>query len=248
MELARQQQDGGTPAQQLEIQKGTVTQYEGAVDSDVAALATAKINLGYTRIVSPITGRAGLRQVDPGNRVSPSDASGIVVITELAPISVIFTALEDDARPIAERLTAGATLPVAAYDRNNVNKLAEGTLLALDNQIDVPTGTVKLRAIFDNKDGALFPNQFVNIQLTLDTLHGQILIPTTAVHRMSGTVPGDYVYLVNRQDSTVSLRPVHLGISDGARIAVTQGVSAGDMVVTGGGDRLRDGAQVLLPR
>jgi multidrug efflux system membrane fusion protein len=238
----------GISAQQVDTQRALVAQYAGTVEADQAALAAAKVNLQYTHIVSPVTGRAGLRQVDQGNYVTPNDANGIVVITQLQPITAIFPVPEDNVSQISRRLTQGATLPVVAYDRSNSDKLAEGKLLTLDNQIDTTTGTVKLKALFDNQDGALFPNQFVNIQLVVDTLHDQVVMPNAAVHRGAPNgVVTPFVYVVNSKTSTVSVRPVTLGALDGERVAVTAGLGAGDVVVTEGGDRLRDGAQVLLP-
>jgi multidrug efflux system membrane fusion protein len=227
-------------------QKAIVAQ--SAVEVDEAALAAAKVNLENTRIVSPVTGVVGLRQVDEGNYVTPADANGIVVVTQQQPITAVFSLPEDNLLPISRRMTAGGTLPVTAWDRSHQTKLGEGKLLALDNQIDTTTGTAKLRAIFDNKDGALFPNQFVNIELVVDTLHDQVVMPTAAAHR--GAAPngvfGTFVYVVNTKTSTVSVRSVTLGTIDGDRVAVTAGLVAGDVVVTEGGDRLRDGAQVLL--
>jgi multidrug efflux system membrane fusion protein len=238
----------GISAQQVDTQKAAVAQYTGTVQSDEASVQAAKVNLGYTHIVSPATGRAGLRQVDQGNYVTPADANGIVVITQLQPITAIFPVPEDNVSQISKRLTAGATLPVVAYDRSNSAKLADGKLLTLDNQIDTTTGTVKLKALFDNHDGALFPNQFVNVQLVVDTLHDQVVMPTAAVHRGAPNgVLADFVYKVNTKDSTVSVQTVQLGASDGDQVVVTSGVAAGDVVVTAGGDRLRDGATVLLP-
>jgi multidrug efflux system membrane fusion protein len=238
----------GISAQQVDTQKALVAQYTGTVEADEASLASAKVNLQYTHIVSPVTGRVGLRQVDQGNYVTPGDANGIVVITQLQPITALFPIPEDNVSQVSRRLTQGATLPVIAYDKGNTDKLAEGKLLTLDNQIDTTTGTVKLRALFDNQDGALFPNQFVNVQLVVDTLHDQVVMPTAAVHRGAPNgIPGTFVYLVDTKASKVSVRPVTLGTQDGERVAVTAGLRAGDVVVTEGGDRLRDGAQVLLP-
>lgn len=238
----------GIPEQQVDTQKALVAQYVGTVEADQAQLQAARVNLAYTHIVSPVSGRVGLRQVDQGNYVTPSDANGIVVITQLQPISVIFPIPEDNVSEVSRRVTAGATLPVIALDRSNSQKLAEGKLETMDNEIDTTTGTVKLRALFDNKDGALFPNQFVNVQLVVDTLHNQILMPAAAVQRGAPNgVESSFVYLVDRKTSTVSVQPVTLGVADGEEVAVTSGVSVGDTVVTEGGDRLRDGAQVLLP-
>jgi len=233
--------------QQLDQQKYLVAQYIGTVASDKAAVEAAQVNLDYCHIVAPVSGRVGLRQVDAGNYVTPSDANGIVVITQLQPITVIFPIAEDYVPEIEKRLAAGATLQVEVYDRSNSNELAVGKLLTLDNQIDATTGTVKLRAIFDNKDNALFPNQFVNVQLVEDVLRQQLVIPGAAVRRgaPNGTL-STFVYVVGPK-STVSVRPIQLGQVDGNNVAVTAGLSSGETVVTDGGDRLRDGAPVLLP-
>ena len=233
--------------QELDTQRSLVHQYEGTVDTDEAAIKAAKVNLAYTHIVSPVNGRVGLRQVDQGNYVTPGDTNGLVVVTELQPITVIFAIPEDNVPAIMQRVQAGATLTVEAYDRSNSTRIAEGKLLTLDNVIDTTTGTIKLRAQFDNKNGALFPNQFVNIQLLQNTLHDQILMPTAAVQRGAPNgVTTTFVYLVNR-DSTVAVRPVTLGVQSGETVSVTEGLAAGDIVVTEGGDRLRDGATVQLP-
>jgi multidrug efflux system membrane fusion protein len=233
--------------QQLDTQRALVDQYKGTIESDEAAINTAQVNLQYTHIVSPVTGRAGLRQVDQGNYVTPGDSNGIVVITQLQPITVIFAVPEDNATRLMQRLHSGATLAVEAFDRTNSSKLADGKVLTLDNQIDTTTGTVKLRALFDNQGGLLFPNQFVNIQLVEDVLRNQTLIPSNAVHRGAPDgVQGTFVYLVN-SDTTVAVHPITLGVADGEQVAVTNGLSPGDVVVTEGGDRLRDGAKVRLP-
>jgi multidrug efflux system membrane fusion protein len=233
--------------QQLDTQRSLVAQYEGTVAGDEAQINTAALNLQYTHIVSPVTGRVGLRQVDQGNYVTPTDANGIVVITQLQPITAIFSVPEDFVPSIVRNLHDGATLTVEAYDRSNSNKLAVGKLLTLDNEIDSTTGTIKLRALFDNKDGLLFPNQFVNIQLISNVLRNQIVMPNAAVHRGAPNgVVGTFVYLV-KADNTVAVRPVTLGTVDGERVAVLAGLAPGDLVVTDGGDRLRDGAAIVLP-
>jgi multidrug efflux system membrane fusion protein len=233
--------------QQLDTQRALVDQYTGTIESDEGQLKTAQVNLTYTKIVAPATGIVGLRQVDQGNYVTPGDANGIVLLNQLQPISVIFAIPEDNVSAIAKRLSAGATLTVEAFDRTNSTKLADGKLLTLDNSIDITTGTVKLRAQFDNADRALFPNQFVNVQLLVDTLHDQVIVPNSAIRRGAPNgVTTDFVYIVNA-DRTVSVHPVTLGVVDGERVAVTKGLSAGDVVVTEGADRLRDGAQVSLP-
>jgi multidrug efflux system membrane fusion protein len=233
--------------QQVDTQKALVDQYIGTVESDAGQVKTASVNLVYTHIDSPVTGRVGLRQVDQGNYVTPGDANGIVVINQLQPITVIFAIPEDNVSALMQKVRSGTALTVEAYDRTNSAKLADGKLLMVDNQIDVTTGTVKLRAQFDNPDGLLFPNQFVNIQLLQDLLQNQIVIPNSAVRRGAPNgVVGTFVYVVN-SDHTVAVRPVTLGVVDGERVAIAKGLNLGELVVTDGGDRLRDGAQVTLP-
>jgi multidrug efflux system membrane fusion protein len=233
--------------QQVDTQRALVDQYEGVVEADQGQIKNAEVNLQYTRIVAPISGRVGLRQVDQGNYVTPGDANGIVVLNQLQPITVLFTIPEDNVPAIAGLLQAHRTLTVEAYDKANNAKLAQGRLLTLDNAIDTTTGTIKLRALFENKDGALFANQFVNVSLLQDTLHDQKIMPNSAVHRGAPNgVVTNFVYLVN-PDATVSVRTVTLGVLDGERVAVLDGLQPGDVVVTEGGDRLRDGAPVLLP-
>jgi multidrug efflux system membrane fusion protein len=233
--------------QQLDTQRALVDQYEGTIQADEGQVKTAQVNLIYTRVVSPVTGRVGLRQVDQGNYVTPGDTNGLVVINQLQPISVLFPIPEDNVLSLMKRVRGGAAMKVEAYDRANSIKLADGKLLTVDNQIDVTTGTVKLRAQFDNADGSLFPNQFVNIQLLQDLLQNQLIIPNSAVRRGAPNgVVTTFVYLVT-PEHTVSVRPVKLGVVDGERVAVIAGLAAGDLVVTEGGDRLRDGAPVLLP-
>jgi membrane fusion protein, multidrug efflux system len=234
--------------QQLDTQRALVDQYAGTIESDEGQLKTAQVNLLYAHIVSPISGRVGLRQVDQGNYVTPGDANGIVVINQVQPITVIFPIPEDNVPAIMKRLNDGAALAVEAYDRTNSAKLADGKLLTLDNAIDTTTGTVKLRALFNNADGTLFPNQFVNVQLLQDLLQHQIIIPNAAVRRGAPNgVMSTFVYVV-KPDRTVAVRPIKLGVVDGERAAITAGLTAGDAVVTEGGDRLRDGAKVLLPQ
>ena len=233
--------------QQVDTQRSLVDQDVGTVASDEAQVKTAKVNLIYCHITSPVTGRVGLRQVDQGNYVTPGDTNGIVVITQLQPITAIFPIPEDNVTKVMQRLHDGASLAAEAYDRTNSTKLATGQVLTVDNQIDVTTGTVKLRALFDNKDNMLFPNQFINIQLLVDDLKNQVVMPNAAVHRGAPNgVAATFVYLVNADD-TVSVRPVTLGVVDGENVGVTAGVTPGAVVVTEGGDRLRDGAQVSLP-
>jgi multidrug efflux system membrane fusion protein len=233
--------------QQVDTQRSLVDQDAGTVASDEAAVKAAKVNLIYCHITSPVTGRVGLRQVDQGNYVTPGDTNGIVVVTQLQPITAIFPIPEDNVTKVMQRLHDGATLAAEAYDRTNIAKLADGKVLTVDNQIDVTTGTVKLRAQFDNQDNMLFPNQFVNIQLLVDDLKNQVVMPNAAVHRGAPNgVTSTFVYLVNA-DSTVSVRPVTLGVVDGENVGVTAGLTPGAVVVTEGGDRLRDGATVSLP-
>jgi len=229
------------PRQQLDTQVSLVAQDKGLVVSDKAQIDTQKLNIAYCHIVSPVTGRAGLRLVDPGNYVTANDAIGIVVITQLRPISVIFTVAEDNLPQIVKRLRAGATLPVTAFDRSGATKLAAGTLKTLDNQIDTTTGTLKLRAEFANEDDSLFPNQFVNIQLLIDTLRDATVVPTSAIQRGA---PGTFVYLVNA-DNTVAVRPVTIGAASAERIAIQAGLALGDRVVVDGADKLRNGARVV---
>ena len=228
--------------QQVEDQVFLVAQDKAAMASDQAQIDTAKLNVFYTRIVSPITGRVGLRLVDAGNYVQPTDAAGLVVITQLDPISVIFSTPEDNWQRITRRVNAGAKLPVTAFDRSNVKQLATGVLTTFDNQVDTSTGTFKLRATFPNSDSALFPNQFVNVRLLVDTMTGAVLVPNAAIQIGS---PGSFVYLVN-DDNTVSVRKVVTGPTDSARTVVSSGLAVGDKVVVDGADRLREGAKVRL--
>jgi multidrug efflux system membrane fusion protein len=233
--------------QQLDTQRALVDQYTGTVQADEGQVKSAQVNLIYTHIISPVTGRAGIRQVDQGNYVTPGDANGIVLINQLQPITVIFSIPEDNVSAVMKRVSAGAVLTVEAFDRTNATKIADGKLLTVDNSIDITTGTIKLRGQFENTDSALFPNQFVNIQLLQDVLSDQVIMPNAAVRRGAPNgVATTFVYIVNA-DKTVSVRPVALGVVDGEKVAVLSGLKAGEVVVTEGGDRLRDGAQVLLP-
>jgi membrane fusion protein, multidrug efflux system len=230
------------PRQQLDTQIALVAQDEGTVEADKAAVKSAEVNLQYCRILSPLDGRVGLRQVDQGNYVTPGDANGLVVITQLQPISVLFTVPEDNLQAIAKRLQAGAVLPATAYDRSGATKIADGALETFDSQIDPTTGTIKLRAQFSNENRGLYPNQFVNIRLLLDT-HKDVTTMTTA--GIQRGVPGTFVYLVNA-DSTVSVRPVQLGVTDGDRVEVLSGLTPGDRIVIDGADKLRDGAKINI--
>jgi multidrug efflux system membrane fusion protein len=226
--------------QQYDTQAALVRQYEAQIIVDQAGVDAAKLNLVYTRIISPVNGRIGLRLVDPGNYVSLSDATGICVITQMQPMSVLFSIPEDSLPQVRQRLRAGAKLQVTALDRAQKNQLGQGVVSTNDNQIDTTTGTVRLRAIFDNSDEALFPNQFVNIRLLVDTVKDATTVPVAAVQRGQ---PGTFVYLV-KPDDTVAIRVIETGESDGEKVAITKGLAVGDQVVTDGVDRLRDGAKI----
>ena len=243
VDLARYQglaAQNAVPHQTLDTQTALVAQDQGTVEADRATVKSAEVNLQYCRILSPLDGRVGLRQVDQGNYVTPGDANGLVVITQLQPISVLFTVPEDNLQAISKRIQAGAVLPATAYDRGGANKIADGTLQTFDSQIDPTTGTIKLRAQFPNESKTLYPNQFVNIRLLLDT-HKDVTTMTTA--GIQRGVPGTFVYLVNA-DSTVSVRPVQLGVTDGDRVEVRSGLAPGDRIVIDGADKLRDGAKI----
>jgi multidrug efflux system membrane fusion protein len=212
------------------------------VEADKAAVKSAEVNLAYCRILSPLDGRVGIRQVDQGNYVTPGDTNGIVVITQLHPISVLFTVPEDNLQAIATRLKAGAVLPATALDRAASTKIEEGSTQTFDSQIDPTTGTIRLRAQFSNDERLLFPNQFVNIRLLLDTHKDVTTISTAGVQRGA---PGTFVYLVNA-DSTVSVRPVKLGVTDGDRVEILSGLTPGERIVIDGADKLRDGAKIII--
>jgi membrane fusion protein, multidrug efflux system len=245
VDLARYQglaAQNAVPHQTLDTQIALVSQDQGTVEADRAMVKAAEVNLNYTRILSPLDGRVGLRLVDQGNYVTPGDANGLVVITQIKPISVLFTVPEDNLQAISKRLQAGAVLPATAFDRSGIGKIADGTLQTFDSQIDPTTGTIKLRATFPNDTEALFPNQFVNIRLLLDTHKDVTTMSTAGIQR--GT-PGTFVYLVNA-DSTVSVRPVKLGATEGDRVEVLSGLAPGDRIVIDGADKLRDGAKINL--
>ena len=230
-------------SQQVDTQASLVQQYEGTVKSDQANIDTYKLDLIYARITAPVSGRVGLRQVDPGNYVTPSLTNGIVVITQLQPISVIFTVSEDDLPQIMKQVQTGAKLSVTAYDRSNTTPLESGVLETLDNQIDTTTGTLKLRAIFNNDHNLLFPNQFVNARLLVNTIHDAVIVPTSAV--LNGSM-GQFVYVV-QPDNTVTVRPVKIGPVDGERTSIASGLQAGERVVIDGSDRLKEGAKITIP-
>ena len=226
--------------QQVDTQAALVRQYQGTIEADRGALDNAKLQLSYTKIRAPVSGRTGLRQVDAGNMVKQADTNGIVVITEIDPIDVVYSIAEDKLSAVRRRTQGGNAMPVDAYDRDGKVKLASGKLLTVDNQIDPTTGTVKVKAEFGNADAALFPQQFVNVRMLVDTLKGATIVPTAAIQR--GSV-GAFVYRVN-DDNTVSVKPVKLGPAEGEATVVESGVSPGERVVVDGLDKLKDGAQI----
>jgi len=229
--------------QQYDTQASLVRQYEAAIVTDQALVDNAKLNLVYTRIIAPVSGRIGLRLVDQGNYVTLGDATGICIITQMQPMSVLFTIPEDFLPQVRKRLRDGASLSTTALDRAQKNELGTGKVSTHDNQIDTSTGTVKLRAVFDNADEALFPNQFVNVRLLVDTVNDAIVVPVAAIQRGQ---PGTFVYRV-KPDDTVEIRVVETGASDGEKIAIVKGLAIGDDVVIDGTDRLRDGAKIRRP-
>jgi multidrug efflux system membrane fusion protein len=229
-------------SQTLDTQAALVRQYEGTIKTDQGAVDSAKLNLVYCHIISPVTGRVGLRQVDQGNYVQTSDTAGLVVVTQLQPISVIFTLPEDALPQVIAAMKAGP-LSVAAFDRANTKQLATGTLLTLDNQVDTTTGTVKARAQFANDDEGLFPNQFVNANLLVQTLHNVVRVQSAAIQRGA---PGTFVYVIGA-DNKVSVQVIKLGPTDGDLTEVTDGLKAGQRVVIDGADRLKDGQSVVVP-
>ena len=235
-------QEDSIALQQVDTQRALVSQYTGLVQTDQAAIDSAQLNLTYCHITAPVSGRVGLRQIDAGNYVTPGDANGLVVLTQVKPITVIFPLPEDDVPQVAARLHSGATLPVDAYDRTQTHKLASGTLSTIDNQVDTATGTFRLRAVFANDDEGLFPNQFVNIQFLVDTVHDAIVIPTSAIERGP---QGSFVYVV-KPDDTVTARTVTPGPAEGERMAITAGLSVGDRVVVDGADKLKEGMSVIV--
>jgi len=224
-------------------EQATVHQYEATVEADRAAIETARLNLSYCRITSPVTGLVGLRQVDIGNLVQANQTTAIATVTQMQPMSVLFTVPENDLSQVFERARGGAKLTVQAYDRNMQHLIATGTLSSIDNQINTSTGTLQLRALFDNSHSELFPNEFVNVKLVLDTLQNQIVVPGASVQNGPSS---NFVYIVN-PDHTVSMRTVTTGPTAGNNIAIMKGLTPGETVVTDGADQLRDGASVLLP-
>jgi multidrug efflux system membrane fusion protein len=228
--------------QQVDTQESLVRQYEAAVQADQGGIDNAKLQLTHARVVAPIGGRVGLRLVDPGNIVRAGDANGIVVITQLQPIAVVFPIPEDALPRVMKRLRAGNRIPVDAYDRAQKDKLGSGRLLTADNQIDIATGTIKLKAEFPNADGALFANQFVNVRMPVETRVDATLVPTAAIQRGAA---GTFVYVV-KDDLTVAVTPVQVGPTQGETAVIDRGVAPGARVVIDGADRLREGAKVEL--
>jgi multidrug efflux system membrane fusion protein len=228
------------PEQTLATQKALVAQYEGVVRTDQGQVDAAKVNLDYCHIPAPITGLVGLRLVDPGNIVHAADTNGLVVITQMDPISVIFTLSEDLLPAVLQKMRAGQTLEVDAYDRNNTKKLSQGTLTTVDNEIDQTTGTVRMRATFSNKDFSLFPSQFVNVRVLVQQKNGVVLLNTAGIQRNSNAT---FVYLV-QPDSTVTLRNIQVGTTEGDDTEITSGLEPGDVVVMTGADKLQEGSKV----
>jgi len=231
-------------SQQVDTQAALVEQYQGTVRVDEGLLDNAKLNLQYSRVIAPVAGRAGLRQVDLGNIVHSADTTGIVIITQLKPMSVLFTLPEDTIPALMKQLQAGKKIAVEAYDRAFKEKITSGALETVDNQIDPTTGMVKLKAIFSNDDLSLFPSQFVNARLLLETRHNVITIPSAALQR--GKSASTFVFVVGA-DLTVSQRPIVTGVAQGDKTEIVSGLTSGEMVVTDGTDKLREGAKVSLP-
>lgn len=233
-------EQGFIPKQQVDTQQALVRQLEGIVKADQGQIDNAKLQLAYSHITSPIDGRIGLRLVDAGNMVRANDANGLLVITQLMPITVVFTIPEDNLPVVMARMKSGQQLPVEAFDREQKKKLATGTLLTVDNQIDSNTGTVRLKAVFPNEDGQLFPNQFVNARLLLEVKHGVTIVPAAAVQRGS---KGTFVYLV-KEDQTVAVRAVGVGAAQGDDLSIDTGLAPDDIVVVDGTEKLREGSKV----
>jgi len=225
----------------LDTQDSLAGQLEGSVRADQAQIDTVKLNLVYTRITAPVSGRVGLRQVDIGNIVHAADPNSLVVITQLEPISVIFSLPQDNLQTISKHMQKG-TLSVDAYSRDDQTKLATGSLTTIDNEIDTTTGTGKLKAVFQNRDRSLWPNQFVNMHLLLETRKNNTVVPTAAIQRGP---QGTYVFSV-KPDKTAEMRAVTVSFSEGNYSAISQGINAGDMVVTDGQDKLQSGTHVEI--
>jgi len=232
-------QKDAIPKQQADTQRSSVAQLEGTIKADQAAIDSANLQLTYTRITAPISGRIGLRLVDVGNIVHATDTNGLLIITQVQPIAVMFTIAEDNLPRVLEKLNHNAPLTVEAWDRNRSKRLATGRALTLDNQIDTTTGTFRVKAVFANTDNALFPNQFVNTRLLLETMRQQVLAPSIAIQQGPR---GPYAYVV-KPDSTVEVRQLQLGATEAGEVIVQHGLSAGDIVVTNGADRLQPGSR-----
>ncbi|VXC05579.1 Multidrug resistance protein MdtA [Massilia sp. 9I] len=230
--------------QDVDTQAALVKQLEGTVMTDRAAEGIARLNVGYAQVRAPISGRVGLRTVDIGNLVSTGDANGVAVITQLSPIDVEFTVPQDQVPALQQRIAQGAKLPATALDRTRTDTLAQGSFIALDNQVDVQTGTVRAKARFTNQDNKLFPSQFVNLRLVLNTIENAVVVPVTALRHGAN---GDFVYVLNAKDKTVSQRAVTRGQSTVDKVQIATGLKVGEQVITEGADRLRDGAKVTLP-
>ena len=226
--------------QQLDTQQMVVNQAQAAMKMNEGNIDAIKLQLTYCRITAPITGRVGLRLVDPGNVIKAADSGGLVVITQLEPISLVFSVPEDSLRPILKRFRSGSSVAVDAFDREGRTKLATGTLAAIDNQIDPTTGTVRMKASFDNKDGALYPNQFVNARVLIDVLHDALLAPAEAIQRGP---QGPFVYVV-KPDKVVQMRRIQVGPNEAGTVAVKTGVAAGEALVVDGAEKVQDGARV----
>ncbi len=238
------QRQDSISAQQVADQAFLVQQDEAAVQVDQSQIDSAKLDLAYCHITAPVAGKVGLRLVDPGNYVTSGSTTGIVVITTIAPITVIFSIPQTELGPVVTRMNTGATLAASAYSSDDTAKIADGTLTAIANQVDTSTGTVNLRATFPNADSALFPNEFVNLHLLVDTLQNATLVPSPAVQTGA---PGSYVYVVN-PDDTVSVQTVTTGVTDGTNTVITKGLNPGEVVVTDGVDRLADGMKVSIAK
>jgi multidrug efflux system membrane fusion protein len=230
------------PKQQLDTQEALVRQYEGIVKADQGQIDSAKLQLVYCRITAPISGRIGLRLVDPGNIVHASDVNGLVVITQLQPITVIFPIPEDSLPQVLARLKTGERLPVDTYDREMRRRLSRGSLLTVDNQIDPTTGTVRLKAIFPNEANELFPSQFVNARLLLETRRGATVVPVPAIQRGP---QGTFIYVV-KADRTATFRSVTIGEIQESEVTIEKGLSPGELVAVDGAERLREGTRVEL--
>ena len=228
--------------QQVTTQESLVQQYKGAVKTDRGQIANAKLQLTYSRVIAPVSGRIGLRLVDQGNMIQSNDVNGMAVITQLQPVTVVFSVPQDNLPAIMKRLRTGEVLPVYAYSQDGKALLAKGMLLAVDNQIDTTTGTVKIKAKFDNKNNELFPNQFVNVVMKVDTLSGVTVMATAAIQR--GSI-GTFAYVV-KEDKSVNVRPLQLGPTEGENVAVLNGLAPGEFVVVVGGDKLREGTKVEI--